>query len=143
MRLLQEEYDHLVSHGGRPLDGVRVAIICADRNAHAGLAKEIENVGGVPLPRALLGDVAGVAGTCAIVVVFIDSYEPDAIRPRLDGIERWKDGPTLVVVTDRERPWIPSLERDRPAIVVASSEWALKVAALQAPPTEPELPVTD
>ena len=142
--MLQEEYDHLVSHGGRPLDGVRVAIICADRNAHAGLVQEIEKIGGVPLPRALLGDVAGVVGTCAIVVAFIDGYEPDAIRPRLDGIERWQDGPTLVVVTDREPPsWIPSLERDRPAIVVASSDWALKVAALQAPPTEPELPVID
>jgi hypothetical protein len=128
----------------RPLEGMRVALICSDRNEHAALVEQLAAFGAVGVPRAILGDLAAVAEMCAAVVVFADGYEASAVGPRLDGIERWRDGPTLIVVTDcTPSPWIPKLERDRPAVVVARSEWATKLLTLAAPPTEPELPFTD
>lgn len=125
----------------RPLEGLRVGLVCSDRNAHRALCEHVEKLGGTPLARAILGDVAAVAEQSAIIVVFVDGYEAEAIHPRLESLERWHDGPAVIVVTDNaERSWRPSLERDRPVIVATSSEWMLKLVAIAAPPTEPELP---
>jgi len=80
----------------------------------------------------------------AVTVPIVDEFDDEAMRGHLDGIERWRDGPTLVVVTDHSPPrWSPTRERDRPAVVVARSDWTIRLLGLAAAPTEPELPFTD
>ncbi|HEX7603371.1 MAG TPA: hypothetical protein VF316_17250 [Polyangiaceae bacterium] len=128
----------------RAMDGVRVAVVCEDLHVLEECAAQVRVWGAVAYPRASLSQLAEVAELCAVVVVFADGYDDEAVRGHLDGIERWREGPTLVVVTDRSPPsWNPRLERERPAVVVARLEWTTRLLGLAATPTEPELPFTD
>ena len=139
-----EEYSSLVSNVVRPLDGMRLAIVGRDLHALDESMIRLREWGAVASPRSVLSELAAAAERCTVVVVFADEFDDDAIRAHLDGIERWREGPTLLVVTDRAPPpWTPTLERDRPAVVVARSEWATQLLSLAEPPTEPALPFTD
>ena len=70
-------------------------------------------------PRTVLSELPAAAERCTVVVVFADDFEDDAIGTHLDGIERWREGPTLLVVTDHSPPsWTPTRERVRPAALV-------------------------
>jgi hypothetical protein len=87
----------------------------------------------VAYPRASLGQLAEVAELCTVVLVFADGFDDEATCTHLDGIERWREGPALVVVTDRSPPlWNPTRERQRPAVVVERSEWTTRVLSLAA-----------
>ena len=126
------------------MDGVRIALVGGDLLAlDEGLA-QLREWGAVASPRAVLSELPAAAERCAVVVVFADELDDEAMCMHLDGIERWRAGPTLVVVTDRvPPPWTPTLERDRPAGGVARADWTTRLLGLAAAPTEPELPFTD
>jgi len=127
-----------------PLDGVRIALVCADFRVLEDCAVQVRQWGALVYTRTVLNQLDDVAEACAVVVVFADGFADAGLRACLDGLERWQEGPTLLVVTDRSPPvWNPSLERDRPAVVVARSEWTTRLLGLTGPPTEPELPFTD
>jgi len=126
------------------MDGVRIALVGGDLHALDEGVTRLREWGAVASPRAVLGELAAAAERCAVVVVFADEFDEEAIGAHLDGIERWREGPTLLVVTDRSPlPWTPTRERARPAVVVGRAEWMTRLLSLGAPPTEPELPFTD
>lgn len=134
----------MVTNVMRPLDGVRIALACADFRMLGDCAAQVREWGALVLTRTVLNHLDEIAEACAVVVVFADGFEDDGLRACLDGLERWQEGPTLLVVTDRSPPpWNPKLERGRPAVVVARSEWTTRLLGLTGPPTDPELPFTD
>lgn len=133
-----------MSNVGRPLDGVRIALACADFRVLDDYAAQVREWGALVYTRTVLNQLDDVAQACAVVVVFADGFDDEGMRAHVDGLERWQEGPTLLVVTDRSPPvWSPGLERDRPAVVVAPAEWTARLLGLTGPPTEPELPFTD
>ena len=90
----------------------------------------------------MLSELAAAAERCTVVVVFPDEFADEAIRGRVDGLERWHDGPTLVIVTDAPARWTPARERARPMSVVAPSEWLPRLVGLVAAPSGPERAAT-
>jgi hypothetical protein len=115
-----------------PLDGLRIAVVGTDAkllDEHMGWLRE---VGAITSPRPQLSELAAAAERCGAVVVFADEFADEVIRARLDGIDRWHDGPLLVVVSDAPSPWKPTHERARPAITVTRSEWRARLVDLVA-----------
>ena len=126
------------------MDGVRIALVGRDVQVLDECVTRLGAWGALASPRTVLSELSAAAERCAIVVVFADELDDEAIRTHLDGIERWRAGPTLMVVSDRSPPpWSPTLQRDRPALVVGRAEWTARLLSVVAPPTDPELPVTD
>jgi vacuolar-type H+-ATPase subunit F/Vma7 len=112
----------------RPLDGVRIALVGSNLPKLEEHAVRLRDWGAVASPRTVLSELAAAAERCTVVVVFVDEFADEAIRTRVDGIERWREGPTLVVVTDRSpQAWSLTVERVRPAVVVEGSEWATRL----------------
>ena len=128
----------------RPLDGVRAVIVGRELRMLNEFVTQLSEWGAVASPRTILSELPAAAERCAVVVVFADEFDDHAIGAHLDGIERWRDGPTLIVVTDRSPPvWTATLDRVRPALVVPRSEWSSRLLDLAAARTEPDLPSTD
>jgi len=128
----------------RAFDGVRIAVVGRDARTLDDCMTQLRELGAVASPRTVLSELPAAAERCTVVVVFADEFDDDAIGTHLDGIERWREGPTLLVVSDRSPPgWTPTRERGRPAAVVARREWMLRLQELVAAPTQRELPSTD
>jgi len=111
-----------------------------DRDVHENLASEVRARNGSPFPRAILGDLAAAAEQCNVVVVFADGYDREAIRLRIEGLDRWSDGPALLVVSDRDE-WTFAGARKRPALAVPASEWIAKLILVAAPAERARAPV--
>src|SRR5690348_9056170 len=107
----------------RPLDGIRIAVVGNDTQRLDEHIRHLDELGAVASPRPMLSELAAAAERCTVVVVFPDEFADEAIRGRVDGLERWHDGPTLVIVTDSPARWTATRERARPVTVVAPSEW--------------------
>ena len=140
---------HMPMHDAMWRTGEQVVVVCAAPALLARTCAALGERGAVPRPLPDLTDFLAANEPCGVVVFFADGFAAARMVTRLRALERWRSGPTILVVTDRAPlPWKPKLKRDRPALVMSSAQWRDEIIRgttndSETGPSGPELPFTD
>jgi hypothetical protein len=120
---------------------MHVVVFCADRALLMRAMDHLRRIGVHPEGCTTIAEIGALAERADVLFLFAAGADASALLHAATAIERWRSGPFMIVVSDGELEWTPSLPRERPAIRVPLDflEWPLA----QLEPSGPELPFTD
>jgi hypothetical protein len=135
-------------------DALRVVVACSDAVFLRECIAQLKRLGTIPSATDNLVELARFIDRGDVVVLFADGFGDRGVLASLGALEDRHSGPALILVTDRAVPlWKPSIERERPSLVVSRSSWAMLLDVMEnarsgardetVEPSQPELPFTD